>query len=172
MEDDTVREGVETILVKAATTIMAGNGFSYVVPSRAASNQLYVRALDRIVLKVGCLCGCESGIVVWQWWQWWQWWVWWCLQQRACANQGPLPLPGRTRSWSVTLRRRPRCERRQSSRAYAVGSSHLFACCTLPPAAEVIFFFFIRGLISVFRLLPLSLVSSHEIHRFSAWCTS
>ena len=64
MEDDTVREGVETILVKAATTIMAGNGFSYVVPSRAASNQLYVRALDRIVLKVGCLCGCESGIVV------------------------------------------------------------------------------------------------------------
>lgn len=46
-----VQTEIETVIVQIARSILAGDGFSFSVPSRAASNQLYVPELDRIVLK-------------------------------------------------------------------------------------------------------------------------
>lgn len=46
-----VQTAIETVIVQIARSILAGDGFSFSVPSRAASNQLYVPELDRIVLK-------------------------------------------------------------------------------------------------------------------------
>ncbi|GMY14672.1 DNA topoisomerase 6 subunit A [Fagus crenata] len=46
-----VQSAIESIALKATRSILAGNGFSFEVPSRSAANQLYVPELDRIVLK-------------------------------------------------------------------------------------------------------------------------
>jgi hypothetical protein len=46
-----VRRHVEEIVVRAATSILNGEGFGFDVPTRANSNQLYIAELDRIVLK-------------------------------------------------------------------------------------------------------------------------
>ncbi|KAH9735539.1 DNA topoisomerase 6 subunit A [Citrus sinensis] len=46
-----VQSTIETLILQIARSILAGNGFSFQVPSRASSNQLYVPELDRIVLK-------------------------------------------------------------------------------------------------------------------------
>lgn len=46
-----VQSRVEDALATIVRTIMAGDGFRYVVPTRSASNQHYVEELDRIVLK-------------------------------------------------------------------------------------------------------------------------
>jgi meiotic recombination protein SPO11 len=51
MDATAVRRGVERVLAAAAKTIVAGEGFRYVVPTRSTSNQMYVEELDRIVLK-------------------------------------------------------------------------------------------------------------------------
>uniref|UniRef100_A0A7S4HJY7 DNA topoisomerase (ATP-hydrolyzing) n=1 Tax=Odontella aurita TaxID=265563 RepID=A0A7S4HJY7_9STRA len=45
-----VVEGIEGIAVKIATQVLAKRGFALEIPSRAASNQIYVPELDRIVL--------------------------------------------------------------------------------------------------------------------------
>ena len=39
------------LVLAVAHSILAGDGFSFSVPSRSAANQLYVPELDRIVLK-------------------------------------------------------------------------------------------------------------------------
>ena len=46
-----VRRRIESILAHVTRTILRGEGFQYVVPTRSSSNQLYVEQLDRIVLK-------------------------------------------------------------------------------------------------------------------------
>ena len=46
-----VLDEVEAALFAVATSIMEGNGFEYAVPSRTKANQMYVPALDRIVLR-------------------------------------------------------------------------------------------------------------------------
>lgn len=46
-----VQTAIESVIVQISRSILAGDGFSFSVPSRAASNQLYVPELDRIVLK-------------------------------------------------------------------------------------------------------------------------
>ncbi|KJE92020.1 topoisomerase [Capsaspora owczarzaki ATCC 30864] len=51
MDDADVAQTIERIVIQAAQSILAGTGFSYDVPSRASSNQLYVPQLERIVLK-------------------------------------------------------------------------------------------------------------------------
>lgn len=51
LEGGTVRRRVEQALATIARSIMKGEGFRYVVPTRSASNQLYIEELDRIVLK-------------------------------------------------------------------------------------------------------------------------
>lgn len=51
MDGNAVRHGIERILAAVTRTIIAGDGFRYVVPTRSASNQMYVEELDRIVLK-------------------------------------------------------------------------------------------------------------------------
>lgn len=45
-----VLEGMETIALGIANQVLTKQGFSMVVPSRAASNQLYIPEVDRIVL--------------------------------------------------------------------------------------------------------------------------
>ena len=50
MSDDDVRSAIEGVVLQTVSSILAGNGFTYVVPSRASSNQLYVNEIDRIVL--------------------------------------------------------------------------------------------------------------------------
>ena len=45
-----VLEGMETIALSIANQVLAKQGFSMAVPSRAASNQIYIQAWDRIVL--------------------------------------------------------------------------------------------------------------------------
>lgn len=47
----TVQVAIERTVLAVARSILAGSGFSFDVPSRAASNQLYVPELDRIVLR-------------------------------------------------------------------------------------------------------------------------
>ena len=46
-----VQSNIESLVLKIAHSILAGNGFAFDVPSRSAANQLYVPELDRIVLK-------------------------------------------------------------------------------------------------------------------------
>lgn len=46
-----VQTTIESLTLSLAHSILAGSGFSFSVPSRAAANQLYVPELDRIVLK-------------------------------------------------------------------------------------------------------------------------
>lgn len=48
---DAVLDEIEAAIYQVASSIMAGNGFAYDIPSRAKGNQLYVPELDRIVLK-------------------------------------------------------------------------------------------------------------------------
>jgi hypothetical protein len=48
---DAVLDEIEATVYQIAASILAGNGFSYDIPSRAKGNQLYVPELDRIVLK-------------------------------------------------------------------------------------------------------------------------
>lgn len=42
---------IEKSILAIAKSILSGNGFGYLVPSRSGANQLYVPELDRIVLK-------------------------------------------------------------------------------------------------------------------------
>jgi meiotic recombination protein SPO11 len=42
---------IEDIVMRCVKTIMAGEGFTFTIPTRTESNQLYVPELDRIVLK-------------------------------------------------------------------------------------------------------------------------
>lgn len=42
---------VEKSILAIAKSILSGNGFGYLIPSRSSANQLYVPELDRIVLK-------------------------------------------------------------------------------------------------------------------------
>eukprot|EP00743_Colponemidia_sp_Colp-15_P004840 GILK01005215.1.p1 GENE.GILK01005215.1~~GILK01005215.1.p1 ORF type:complete len:523 (+),score=119.06 GILK01005215.1:43-1569(+) len=51
LEDGEVVQSLEQLVFSIARTILAGNGFSFSIPTRTASNQLYVAELDRIVLK-------------------------------------------------------------------------------------------------------------------------
>ena len=54
VEDRDAREiaaAIEQVMIAAAKSIVAGDGFEYVLPSRGATDQVYVEALDRIVLK-------------------------------------------------------------------------------------------------------------------------
>ncbi|WIA17428.1 hypothetical protein OEZ85_014279 [Tetradesmus obliquus] len=48
---DAVLDEIETTMLEVAQSILAGNGYSFDIPSRAKGNQLYVPELDRIVLK-------------------------------------------------------------------------------------------------------------------------
>ena len=45
-----VLEGIEGIALKIAQQVLSKKGFSMDIPSRAASNQIYVKEWDRIVL--------------------------------------------------------------------------------------------------------------------------
>ena len=51
MDGDAVALAVERLFVAAAESIARGESFKFDVPSRSASNQAYVAALDRIVLR-------------------------------------------------------------------------------------------------------------------------
>jgi meiotic recombination protein SPO11 len=51
MDASSVRRGVERALAVVARSIIKGDGFRYVVPTRSAGNQMYLEELDRIVLK-------------------------------------------------------------------------------------------------------------------------
>ncbi|KAK9756277.1 hypothetical protein RND81_01G086300 [Saponaria officinalis] len=46
-----VQSQIETLIFSITKSILAGNGFSFNVPSRSSSNHLYVPEIDRIVLK-------------------------------------------------------------------------------------------------------------------------
>ena len=46
-----VLDEIESSILKVAMSILQGDGFSYAVPNRTKTNQLYVPELDRIVLK-------------------------------------------------------------------------------------------------------------------------
>ncbi|KAJ8620886.1 hypothetical protein MRB53_029415 [Persea americana] len=46
-----VERAIESTILTAASSILSGDGFSFSVPGRGPSNQLYVPELDRIVLK-------------------------------------------------------------------------------------------------------------------------
>ena len=48
---DAVLDAIETAILAVATSILAGDGFSYTLPNRSKMNQLYIPELDRIVLK-------------------------------------------------------------------------------------------------------------------------
>lgn len=48
---DAVLGEIETAILLVASSILRGEGFAYTLPSRAKGNQLYVKELDRIVLK-------------------------------------------------------------------------------------------------------------------------
>tara|TARA_B100000513_G_scaffold101038_2_gene43240 strand:- start:3053 stop:4249 length:1197 start_codon:yes stop_codon:yes gene_type:complete len=51
MDASDVRSELETICLRTVASILRSEGFSYKMPSRAASNQQYVRELDRVVLR-------------------------------------------------------------------------------------------------------------------------
>ena len=51
MEDEEVGFHIESEMIKIASTILKGQGFTFEIPSRSSSNQLYVPELDRIVLR-------------------------------------------------------------------------------------------------------------------------
>ncbi|KAG4205024.1 hypothetical protein ERO13_A04G077200v2 [Gossypium hirsutum] len=46
-----VQSTIESLVLQLTHQILSGQGFSFTVPSRSSSNQLYVPELDRIVLK-------------------------------------------------------------------------------------------------------------------------
>ena len=46
-----VLDEIESSILKVATSILDGDGFTYSLPNRSKANQLYVPELDRIVLK-------------------------------------------------------------------------------------------------------------------------
>ncbi|XWS66953.1 hypothetical protein CRYUN_Cryun05aG0244400 [Craigia yunnanensis] len=46
-----VQSAIECLVLQLTHQILSGQGFSFTVPSRSSSNQLYVPELDRIVLK-------------------------------------------------------------------------------------------------------------------------
>ena len=48
---DDVLDAIETSILAVAASILSGNGFSYTLPNRSKTNQLYIPELDRIVLK-------------------------------------------------------------------------------------------------------------------------
>ena len=50
MDASQVLDGMEQVAVRIATQVLAKQGFTLNIPSRAASNQIYVPELDRIVL--------------------------------------------------------------------------------------------------------------------------
>eukprot|EP00581_Thalassiosira_minuscula_P018017 CAMPEP_0183732194 /NCGR_PEP_ID=MMETSP0737-20130205/37751_1 /TAXON_ID=385413 /ORGANISM="Thalassiosira miniscula, Strain CCMP1093" /LENGTH=500 /DNA_ID=CAMNT_0025965123 /DNA_START=10 /DNA_END=1512 /DNA_ORIENTATION=+ len=50
MNSTEVMEGIENVAVRVAHQVLAKQGFQLDIPSRAASNQIYVPELDRIVL--------------------------------------------------------------------------------------------------------------------------
>jgi len=50
MSTTEVLEGIESVAVKIMHQVLAKQGFTLEIPSRAASNQIYVPELDRIVL--------------------------------------------------------------------------------------------------------------------------
>mmetsp|Transcript_29750 Transcript_29750/g.67935 ORF Transcript_29750/g.67935 Transcript_29750/m.67935 type:complete len:479 (+) Transcript_29750:63-1499(+) len=50
MSSTEVMEGIENVAVKIAQQVLSKQGFQLDIPSRAASNQIYVPELDRIVL--------------------------------------------------------------------------------------------------------------------------
>ena len=45
-----VVEEIEKVMMTAALSIIAGEGYTYTVPTRASSNQIYIPELDRLVL--------------------------------------------------------------------------------------------------------------------------
>eukprot|EP00741_Cyanophora_paradoxa_P015533 tig00020902_g14994.t1 len=51
MVEEDVSAEIEKIVMQTVRSILAGEGFSYTVPSKSSSNHLYVPELDRIVLK-------------------------------------------------------------------------------------------------------------------------
>ncbi|KMZ61007.1 Type II DNA topoisomerase VI subunit A 2 [Zostera marina] len=51
VDPESVKESIECTILAAAKSILAGEGFSFSVPSRSATNQMYVPELDRIVLR-------------------------------------------------------------------------------------------------------------------------
>ena len=50
LSSEEVIDGIEAIALKIAASVLAKQGFSLDIPSRAASNQIYVQEWDRIVL--------------------------------------------------------------------------------------------------------------------------
>ena len=46
-----VRAEIESVVLECVASIMRGEGFSYSIPARTASNCIYVPELDRLVLK-------------------------------------------------------------------------------------------------------------------------
>ncbi|PKA62640.1 DNA topoisomerase 6 subunit A [Apostasia shenzhenica] len=53
-DSSSVLQSIERSALDAARSILSGSGFSFDVPSRSSSNQLYVPELDRIVLRDRC----------------------------------------------------------------------------------------------------------------------
>lgn len=51
LDPNSVTHSIERCVLEIAKSILSGNGFSFDVPSRSATNQMYVRELDRIVLR-------------------------------------------------------------------------------------------------------------------------
>ena len=51
LSPEAVLDGIEAELCAVAEGALSGDGFAYAVPSRAAGNQEYIAALDRIVLR-------------------------------------------------------------------------------------------------------------------------
>ncbi len=60
MNTKQVLEGIERVAVKVAQSIFEGRGLTFDIPSRAASNQIYVPELDRCV----CVCLFVASCVV------------------------------------------------------------------------------------------------------------
>lgn len=50
LDSSSVLLSIEHLILSVARSILSGKGFSFDVPSRSSSNQLYVPELDRIVL--------------------------------------------------------------------------------------------------------------------------
>uniref|UniRef100_A0A7S3K6B4 DNA topoisomerase (ATP-hydrolyzing) n=1 Tax=Aureoumbra lagunensis TaxID=44058 RepID=A0A7S3K6B4_9STRA len=51
MQSEEVALAIETLFVDAVESIIRGESFSFAVPSRSAGNQIYISALDQVVLK-------------------------------------------------------------------------------------------------------------------------
>jgi len=50
LSSDHVMEGMECVAIQIANSVLQKKGFSMEIPSRAASNQVYIKEWDRIVL--------------------------------------------------------------------------------------------------------------------------